>query len=106
MQFFSGLGGLGQMGVLIGKAMGNKVVVISRSDKKEDLARKLGADDFLISTNPESMASGARSIDLILDTVSGDHEIEPYLELLKKKGVLVILGVAYSPMKVTMFWGK
>ena len=50
-----GFGGLGQMGLLIAKAMGNSVTVISTSEKKKDMALKLGADHYIVSTNPESM---------------------------------------------------
>ena len=88
------------MGVLIAKAMGNKATVVSTSDKKKSLAEKLGADNYVISKDPQSMKSAARSLDLILDTISAGHELMPYLELLKKKGTLVVLGVTPTPLKV------
>ena len=64
-----GIGGLGQMGVRIAKAMGNTVTAISTSPKKEAAAREIGADNFLVSTDPELMKAGADSLDLILNTV-------------------------------------
>ena len=95
-----GFGGLGQMGVMMAKAMGNKVTVISTSDKKEDLAKKMGADHFVISKQPESMKTAKNSLDILLDTVGADHDIMTYFELMKKKGTLVVLGIVSSPFKV------
>ena len=77
-----GIGGLGQMGVRLAKAMGNTVTAISTSPSKEAAAREIGADNFLVSTNPESMKKSAGSLDLILNTVSANHDINTYLPLL------------------------
>merc|ERR1719490_263033 len=74
-----GIGGLGQMGVRLAKAMGNTVTAISTSPNKEAAAREIGADNFVVSTNPESMKSAAMSLDLILNTVSADHDLSSYL---------------------------
>ena len=65
-----GIGGLGQMGVRLAKAMGNTVTAISTSPNKEAAAREIGADNFVVSTDPESMKKAAGSLDLILNTVS------------------------------------
>ena len=70
------------MGVRLAKAMGNTVTAISTSPKKEAAARKIGADHFLVSTNPDSMKKRAASLDLILNTVSANHDINTYLPLL------------------------
>ena len=101
-----GFGGLGQMGVMMAKAMGNKVTVISTSDKKEALAKKMGADHFVISKQPESMKTAKNSLDILLDTVGADHDIMTYFELMKKKGTLVVLGIVSSPfqVKITSFF--
>ena len=77
-----GIGGLGQMGVRLAKAMGNTVTAISTSPNKEAVAREIGADNFLVSTNQESMKNNAGSLDLILNTVSANHDINTYLPLL------------------------
>ena len=77
-----GIGGLGQMGVRLAKAMGNTVTAISTSPSKEAAAREIGADNFLVSTNPDSIKNSAGSLDLILNTVSADHDINTYLPLL------------------------
>ena len=77
-----GIGGLGQMGVQLARAMGNKVTAISTSPGKEAAARQIGADKFVVSTSPESMKAAAMSCDLILNTVSVNHELGHYLSLL------------------------
>ena len=95
-----GFGGLGQMGVMMAKAMGNKVTVISTSDKKETIAKTMGADNFVNSKQPDSMNIAKNSLDILLDTVGVDHDIMTYFELIKKKGTLVVLGIVSSPFKV------
>ena len=65
-----GIGGLGQMGVRLAKAMGNTVTAISTSPSKEAAAREIGANNFVVSSNEESMTGAAGSLDLILNTVS------------------------------------
>ena len=101
--FVLGFGGLGQMGVMIAKAMGNNVTVISTSNSKEAMAKKMGADNYIISTNPDSMKAGFKTLDLILSTISATHEVMPYLNLLKIKGTLVVLGAVAVPFKVHFF---
>merc|ERR1711872_324920 len=95
-----GIGGLGQMGVRLAKAMGNTVTAISTSPNKEAAAREIGADNFVVSTDPESMAKAALSLDLILNTVSASHDLNHYLGLLDNKGVLVQLGLVTTPHPV------
>ena len=74
-----GIGGLGQMGVRIAKAMGNTVTAISTSPNKEASAKEIGADNFVVSTNPDSMKAAAGSLDLILNTVSANHFLYFYI---------------------------
>ena len=89
------------MGVMLAKAMGNNVTVISTSNSKEALAKKLGADNYVISTNPDSMKEATKTLDLILSTISAPHEVMPYLNLLKIKGTLVVLGAVVTPFKAS-----
>lgn len=96
----AGLGGLGQMGLMIAKAMGNTVTAISTSASKEAPARQCGADNFVLSTNHGSMTSASHTLDLILNTVSASHDLNPYLDLLANKGVLVQLGCDLTPHTV------
>ena len=67
------------------------------------MAKKLGADNYIISTNPDSMKAGFKTLDLILSTISATHEVMPYLNLLKIKGTLVVLGAVATPFKVQFF---
>lgn len=98
-----GIGGLGQMGVRIAKAMGNEVTAISTSPNKEEAARKIGADRFIVSSDPESMKVGENSLDLILNTVSANHQLNTYIPLLKRDGTLVQLGLVLSDHQVQQF---
>ncbi|XP_057532122.1 probable cinnamyl alcohol dehydrogenase 1 [Amaranthus tricolor] len=102
-----GLGGLGHMAVLFGKAFSLKVTVFSTSiSKKEEALNILGADDFIISSDQQQMKALAGSLDFIVDTASGDHEIEPYLWLLKTCGAYVLVGfpseVKFSPASLLL----
>ncbi|QYJ81714.1 NAD(P)-dependent alcohol dehydrogenase [Shewanella aegiceratis] len=87
-----GMGGLGHMAIKLAVAMGAHVTVISRSQDKQGDALDLGANDFLLSSEPESMELSANRFDLILDTVPVKHDITPYLPLLKVDGTLTLVG--------------
>ena len=93
-----GLGGLGHMGVKFAHAMGARVTVITTSPGKEEDARRLGADDVLISKDEKAMAAQARSFDFLLNTIPVGHDINPYLSLLKLDGAMVIVGTL-NPLK-------
>ena len=90
------------MGAIMAKAMGNEVTVISTSNKKEELAKKMDVDAYIISKDPNSVKSVTKSLDIILDTIGADHEIEPFLEMLKKNGTFVVLGIVSKPFKVNL----
>ena len=98
-----GLGGLGHMAVKLAKAMGAEVVVFSTSPNKEQDAKKLGAKYFVLSKDANSFAGWARKLDLIIDTVSANHDFTPYLASLKMDGTLVLVGVAPEPNQVSAF---
>ncbi len=95
-----GIGGLGQMGIRLAKAMGNEVTAISTSPNKEEAAKKIGATNFVVSTNEESMKAATASLDLILNTVSANHNCMMYIPLLRTNGVLVQLGLVTQPHEV------
>jgi len=84
-------------GVRLAKAMGNTVTAISTSPSKEAAAREIGAKSFVVSTNEESMTGAAGSLDLILNTISASHDLNTYLPLLARRGVLVQLGLVTTP---------
>ncbi|OMO63275.1 Alcohol dehydrogenase superfamily, zinc-type [Corchorus olitorius] len=95
-----GLGGVGHMGVKIAKAMGHHVTVISSSDKKKvEALEHLGADDYVVSSDAESMQKIADSLDYIIDTVPVFHPLEPYLSVLKLDGKLILTGVINTPLQ-------
>jgi uncharacterized zinc-type alcohol dehydrogenase-like protein len=95
-----GLGGLGHMGVKFARAMGAEVTVLSHSPSKESDARKLGADHFIVTSDSAQLKSVKRSFDLILNTVSAEHNINDYLGLLATNGVLVVIGLPGVPFAV------
>ena len=95
-----GLGGLGHMGVKLAKAMGADVTVFSTSPGKEQAAKDLGADHFVISRNAEAMEALRNSFNFILDTVSAPHEVMPYISLLGMNGVMVVVGVPTEPTTI------
>ena len=95
-----GLGGLGHMAVKIAKAMGAEVTVFSTSPNKQPDAKKLGAKNFVITSDPANFEKFAGKLDLIIDTVSADHDFTPYLSTLKKGGTHVLVGAAPEPNKV------
>lgn len=99
-----GLGGLGHVAVKFAKAFGHHVTVISTSPSKEEEAKhRLGAHDFIVSTDPPQMQEKRRSLDFVLDTVSAPHSLGPTLELLKVHGTLVIVGAPEKPVDLPSF---
>ena len=97
-----GMGGLGHVAIKIAKAMGASVVVFTTSLSKAKDAKRLGADDVVLSTDPEQMHRHAR-LDMILDTVSARHDVNAYLSLLKVDGALVLVGLPADQIPVGAF---
>jgi uncharacterized zinc-type alcohol dehydrogenase-like protein len=95
-----GLGGLGHMGVKFAHALGAEVTVLSHSPSKEADARQLGADHFVVTSDPAQMKLNKRKFDLILNTVSAEHDINDYLSLLTTDGTLVVIGLPGVPFSV------
>jgi uncharacterized zinc-type alcohol dehydrogenase-like protein len=88
-----GLGGLGHMAVKFGRAMGAHVSVLSHSPNKREDALALGADDFLVTKDEAVFADHAGGFDFIIDTVSATHDYNAYLNLLRRDGVMVLVGL-------------
>jgi alcohol dehydrogenase (NADP+) len=99
----AGLGGLGHMGVKIAVAMGAEVTVLSTSPGKEADAKALGAHGFLNTRDAEATAAAANRFDLILDTISANHDYNAYLALLGLNGVMVVVGVPTEPIPLNAF---
>jgi uncharacterized zinc-type alcohol dehydrogenase-like protein len=98
-----GIGGLGHMAVKIAHALGAHVVVFTTSPKKKDDAVRLGADEVVISRNAGEMRKHAGSFDFILDAVSAEHDINAYLNLLRRDGNLTLVGAPEKPLPVSAF---
>ncbi|RKE39266.1 putative zinc-type alcohol dehydrogenase-like protein [Paraburkholderia sp. BL23I1N1] len=87
-----GLGGLGHMGVKLARAMGAHVVLFTTSPSKIEDAKRLGAHEVVISKNAEEMGAHANSFDFILNTVAAQHDLNPFLNLLKRDGTMTLVG--------------
>lgn len=92
-----GLGGLGHMGVKIAHAMGAQVVLFTTSPGKAADGKRLGADEVCISTDAKQMAAHANSFDFILNTVAASHDLDAYLQLLKRDGTMTLVGAPAEP---------
>jgi uncharacterized zinc-type alcohol dehydrogenase-like protein len=93
-----GLGGLGHMGLKFAHILGAHVVQFTTSSSKKKDAMRLGADEVVLSNDPDAMAKQKASFDFILDTVSAQHDIAPYLSMLKLDGTLVMVGLPEKPV--------
>lgn len=98
-----GLGGLGHMGVKFARAFGAHVVVFTTSPGKQEDARRLGADEVVMSRDAAQMNKHTGSFDFILDTISADHDINAYLNLLARDGNLTLVGAPKNPLAVSAF---
>jgi uncharacterized zinc-type alcohol dehydrogenase-like protein len=92
-----GLGGLGHMAVKIGAALGAEVTLFTTTEAKAEEARGLGAGEVVVSTGEGALEAAAGGFDVIVDTVSASHDLNPYLGLLKVGGALVLVGVPSAP---------
>ncbi|MBK7141999.1 MAG: NAD(P)-dependent alcohol dehydrogenase [bacterium] len=98
-----GLGGLGHMGVKLAHAFGAHVVVFTTSSNKIEDALRLGANEVVNSRNSDEMQKHAGSFDFILDTVSADHDLNGYFNLLRRDGNLTLVGAPEKPLAVAAF---
>ncbi len=98
-----GLGGLGHMGVKIAHALGAHVVLFTTSPNKAADARRLGADEVVLSNHPDDMLRHASSFHFILDTVSAEHDLNQYLALLRRDATMVLVGAPPKPSPVSAF---
>lgn len=98
-----GLGGLGHMAVKFANALGARVVVFTTSPGKAEDAVRLGAHEVVDSRSAPEMEKQADSFDFILDTVSARHDLNAYLDLLKREGTLTLVGAPQDPLPVGAF---
>jgi uncharacterized zinc-type alcohol dehydrogenase-like protein len=92
-----GIGGLGHMGIKLAHALGAHVVAFTTSESKRASAKALGADEVVVTRNAQELAAHARSFDLIVDTVAAPHDLDLELNLLKRDGVLTLVGAPSTP---------
>jgi alcohol dehydrogenase (NADP+) len=98
-----GLGGLGHMAVKFAHALGAHVVVFTTSPNKKENALRLGADEVVVSRDANEMQKRAGSFDFILDAVSAEHDINAYIQLLRRDGNLTLVGAPAKPLSVGAF---
>ena len=98
-----GLGGLGHMGVKFAHALGAHVVVFTTSPRKKEDALRLGADEVVVSRDANEMQKHTSSFDFILDAVSANHDINAYINLLRRDGTITIVGAPEKPHAVSAF---
>ena len=98
-----GIGGLGHLAIKIAKAMGAEVTVFTTSQSKVEDAKRLGADQAVLSTDAEQMKKYVGKLNFIIDTVSAKHDINSYLNLLKHDGTVVLVGLPPEPLEVGAF---
>lgn len=98
-----GLGGLGHMGVKFARAFGAHVVVFTTSENKKQDALRLGAHEVVLSNNAAEMEKHAGTFDFILDTVSAQHDINAYINMLGRDGNLTMVGAPEKPLPVAVF---
>jgi uncharacterized zinc-type alcohol dehydrogenase-like protein len=98
-----GLGGLGHMGVKIAHALGAHVVVFTTSPSKKEDAHRLGADEVVISKDANAMQKHAGSFDFILDAVAAEHDINAYINMLRRDGNITMVGAPEKPLPVSVF---
>lgn len=98
-----GLGGLGHMALKFSHAFGAHTVLFTTSPGKVEDAKRLGADEVVISKNEDEMKRHLGSFDFILDAVSADHDVNAYLELLKLDGTMTLVGAPEKPLPVVSF---
>jgi uncharacterized zinc-type alcohol dehydrogenase-like protein len=94
-----GLGGLGHMAVKLSHALGAHTIMFTATPAKAEDARRLGADEVVITSDAAAMKKHATSCHLILDTISASHELDPYMSLLRRDGTLTLMGVPEHPHK-------
>jgi uncharacterized zinc-type alcohol dehydrogenase-like protein len=99
----AGLGGLGHMAVKFSHALGAHTVVFTTSSRKRDDALRLGADEVVISRNADEMNKHAGSFDFILDAVAAPHDINAYINLLRRDGNITMVGAPEQPLPVSVF---
>lgn len=98
-----GIGGLGHMGIKFARARGNYVVALSRGKDKETYCKKIGADDYIDTSDKNAMAAHQGKLDLLLVTIFAPVDYDPYIKLLANKGTICFVGASSQNIPVNIF---
>ncbi|MFL6407479.1 MAG: NAD(P)-dependent alcohol dehydrogenase [Nitrososphaeraceae archaeon] len=98
-----GLGGLGHIGVKIAHTLGAEVTVLSHSLKKQVEAKKLGADNFYATSDPNTFKTLRGYFDLMINTISVELDLNRYMKMLALDGTMVIVGLPQKQMQISAF---
>jgi uncharacterized zinc-type alcohol dehydrogenase-like protein len=98
-----GLGGLGHMAIKFAVAFGAEVTVLSTSPGKKEDALKLGAHNFVVTTDEEQVKAATNQFNFILDTLSANHDYTKYVGMLKVDGTLICVGLPAEPINMHVF---
>lgn len=98
-----GLGGLGHMAIKFAHALGAHVVVFTTSPNKKEDALRLGADDVIVSRNADQGKKHVGSFDFILDTIAAEHDLDSYIQLLRRDGNITLVGAPDKPHSISAF---
>jgi uncharacterized zinc-type alcohol dehydrogenase-like protein len=98
-----GMGGLGHMGVKLAHALGAEVTVLSQSLSKQKDGKRLGADHYYATSDPETFTKLQKSFDLIINTVGAEMDLNQYLNLIKVDGSMVVVGIPEKPSSIAAF---
>jgi uncharacterized zinc-type alcohol dehydrogenase-like protein len=91
------------MGVKFAHAFGAHTVLFTTSESKVEDGKRLGADEVVVTKNADAMAKHAGSFDMILDTISADHDMNALIGMLKLDAALVLVGAPARPQAVSVF---
>jgi uncharacterized zinc-type alcohol dehydrogenase-like protein len=98
-----GLGGLGHMALKFAHSFGAHVTQFTTSPGKEEDAKRLGADEVVITRDPDALKKLEKSFHFIIDTVSAPHDINAYLSTLRRDGVMALVGLPDKPTPISTF---
>lgn len=87
-----GFGGLGNMATKLAKALGARVTVFTTSHDKIDSAQSIGADEVVLESDEAAFPKLKASFDFVLSTIPTEHDVNPYIPLLKHDRTLTVVG--------------
>ncbi|MFG0256662.1 MAG: NAD(P)-dependent alcohol dehydrogenase [Phycisphaerales bacterium JB043] len=98
-----GIGGLGHLALQFANAWGCHVTAFTSSESKAAEAIEIGAHDTLNSRDPQALEEAAGRFDLIISTVNVPLDWNAYLNALKPKGRLHVVGAVLEPLDIGAF---